>query len=86
MTSVTLYTTPFCGYCLMAKRLFADRGVAVEEVDLAREPARRAEMVERSAGRRSVPQVFIGGAHVGGFDELYELERAGRLGPMLAEG
>ena len=86
MKSVTLYTTPFCGYCLAAKRLFADQGVAFEEVDVAREPARRAEMVERSAGRRSVPQIFIGGAHVGGFDEIYALDRAGKLDPMLAEG
>jgi glutaredoxin 3 len=85
MKPVTIYTTPFCGYCLAAKRLLRDKGIAFEEADIAREPARRAEMVQRAMGRRSVPQIFIGAFHVGGFDEIYALDRAGKLDPMLGE-
>ena len=87
MKPVTLYTTPFCGYCLAAKRLLADKGVAFEEIDLAAEPGRRAGD-GRSAprGRRTVPQIFVGGEHVGGFDEIYALDRAGKLDPLLAGG
>jgi glutaredoxin 3 len=85
MKPVTIYTTPFCGYCLAAKRLLRDKGIAFEEADIAREPARRAEMVQRAMGRRSVPQIFIGEFHVGGFDEIYALDRAGKLDPMLGE-
>ena len=83
MKPVTLYTTPFCGYCLAAKRLLGGKGIAFEEIDLAREPTRRAEMVQRALGRRTVPQIFIGESHVGGFDEIYALDRAGKLDPML---
>ncbi len=85
MKPVALYTTPFCGYCLAAKRLLGGKGIAFEEIDLAREPTRRAEMVQRALGRRTVPQIFIGESHVGGFDEIYALERAGKLDLMLAE-
>ena len=84
MKSVTLYTTPFCGYCLAAKRLLGAKGVAYAEIDVAAEPSRRAEMVQRAMGRRTVPQIFIGAEHVGGFDEIYALDRAGKLGPLLA--
>lgn len=86
MKSVTIYTTPFCGYCFAAKRLLTAKGVAFEEIDVSGDPARRAEMVQRAMGRRTVPQVFIGGEGVGGFDEIYALDRAGKLDPLLARG
>ena len=86
MKPVTLYATPFCGYCLAARRLLADKGVAFEEVDLFAEPERRAEMVARAKGARTVPQIFVGGEHVGGFSEVWELDRAGKLDPILAGG
>ena len=86
MKSVTLYTTPFCGYCFAAKRLLSSKGVAFEEIDVSADPARRAEMVERAMGRRTVPQIFIGGEGIGGSDELHALDRAGRLDALLADG
>ena len=84
MPPVEIFTTPFCGFCLMAKRLLKGKGIAFAETDVSRDPARRAAMMQRAAGRRSVPQIFIGQTHVGGCDELYALERAGTLDPMLA--
>lgn len=84
MKPVTLYTTPFCGFCLAAKRLLSRKGIAFEEIDVAGVPERRIEMVQRSRGRRTVPQIFIGEEHVGGFDEVAALDRAGKLDPMLA--
>jgi len=84
MQSVDIYTTPFCGYCQMAKRLLTQKGIVFAEVDVARDPEQRAEMTRRAGGRRSVPQIFIGDAHVGGCDELYALERAGKLDQLLA--
>lgn len=86
MAAVTIYTTPACGYCMIARRLLSDKGVDFEEIDLAAEPGRRAEMIARARGARTVPQVFVDGAHLGGFSELYELDRSGRLGPLLAGG
>jgi glutaredoxin 3 len=86
MKSVTIYTTPFCGYCFAAKKLLSQKGVDFEEIDVAREPERRVEMIQRALGRRTVPQIFIGGEPVGGFDEIRALDRAGKLDPMLAEG
>ena len=85
MKPVTIYATPYCGYCLAAKRLLKGRGVAFDEIDVAAEPSRRAEMVQRAQGRRTVPQIFIGEEPVGGFDDVYELDRAGKLEPMLAD-
>jgi glutaredoxin 3 len=84
MKPVTLYTTPFCGYCAAAKRLLGGKGVAYVEIDVAHDPDLRAEMVQRALGRRTVPQIFIGTKHVGGFDEIAALDRAGMLDPMLA--
>jgi len=84
MQPVEIYTTPFCGYCQMAKRLLNGKGIAFAETDVSRDPTRRAAMMQRAGGRRSVPQIFIGQTHVGGFDELYALERAAKLEPMLA--
>jgi len=86
MPSVEIYTSPLCGYCHAAKRLLRDKGVAFAEIDLAREPGRRAEMLARSAGRHTVPQIFVGSVHVGGCDDLYALDRAGRLDALLGEG
>jgi glutaredoxin 3 len=83
MNQVTLYTTPFCGYCLAAKRLLGRKGVPFHEIDVAGDPARRAEMTERARGRRTVPQIFVGERHVGGFDDMAALERAGELDPLL---
>jgi glutaredoxin 3 len=84
MPPVEIYTTPFCGYCHMAKRLLNGKGIAFAETDVSRDPALRAAMMQRTGGRRSVPQIFIGQTHVGGCDELYALERAAKLDPMLA--
>jgi len=84
MPPVMIYTTPFCGYCLAAKRLLGGKGVAFEEIDVAGDPSRRAEMIQRANGRRTVPQIFVGATHVGGFDDMSALDRAGRLDPLLA--
>ena len=84
MQPVEIFTTPFCGYCRMAKRLLNEKGVAFAETDVSRDPSQRIAMMQRAAGRRSEPQIFIGQTHVGGCQELYALERAGNLDPMLA--
>jgi len=84
MKTVEIYTTPICGYCAMAKRLLAGKGVRFAEIDVMADPARRAEMTRRSGGGRTVPQIFIDGAPIGGCDELHALERAGTLDGMLA--
>ena len=86
MKPVIIYTTPFCGYCLAAKRLLSAKGVAFEEVDVSADPARRAEMIQRAMGRRTVPQIFIGGESVGGFDDIAALDGAGKLDRLLADG
>lgn len=84
MPHVEIYTSPFCGYCTRAKALLSRKGVAYEEIEVVVENgARRAEMVARSGGRLTVPQIFIDGRHVGGCDDLYALDAAGRLDPML---
>ena len=84
MPTVEIYTTQTCGFCHAAKRLLAQKGVSFTEISLNAQPERRAEMVQRSNGGRTVPQIFIGETHVGGCDELYALERAGKLDPLLA--
>ncbi len=86
MTEVEIYSSFWCPFCSRAKRLLKSKGVAFAEYDVDAEPALRGEMVTRSGGRRTVPQIFIGGAHVGGSDELAALERAGRLDAMLKGG
>lgn len=80
---VVIYTSPFCGYCHRAKRLLKEKGVPFEEVDVMMNPSRRQELIERAEGRTTVPQIFIGGRPIGGSDELYALERAGRLDQLL---
>ena len=84
MQTVEIYTSPLCGFCHAAKRLLSEKGVSFSEVDILREPTRRSEMMGRSGGRHTVPQIFIGDTHVGGCDDLYALERAGKLDPLLS--
>jgi glutaredoxin 3 len=84
MRSVEIYTTPTCPYCAMAKRLLQKKGVAFAEIDVSRDPALRQAMTQRAHGRRTVPQIFVGETHVGGCDDLYELEDAGKLDPLLS--
>lgn len=84
MPSVTIYARADCPYCHMAKDLLRRKGVGFEEVDIGRERERRAEMIARAGGRSTVPQIFIDARHVGGCDDLYALDRAGALDPLLA--
>jgi glutaredoxin 3 len=84
MASIEIYTSPTCGYCHAAKRLLREKGAHFAEVDVARDPGRRVEMTQRAKGRRTVPQIFIDGRHVGGCDDLYALEASGKLDPLLA--
>jgi glutaredoxin 3 len=78
-----MYATGWCPYCSRARALLERKGVAWHEIDIEAEPEKRAEMMQRS-GRRTVPQIFIGDHHVGGSDDLHELEREGRLDALLA--
>ncbi|OLP62158.1 glutaredoxin 3 [Xaviernesmea oryzae] len=84
MATVVIYTRQACGYCAAAKALLDKKGVAYEEHDATGKPEVREEMIERSNGGRTFPQIFIDGAHVGGCDDLHALDRAGRLDPLLA--
>ncbi|MBI3199361.1 MAG: glutaredoxin 3 [Rhodospirillales bacterium] len=84
MARIEIYTTPFCGYCARAKGLLDDKGAAYDEMDVMMDDKKRMEMRER-AKRTSVPQIFINGQHIGGSDELAELERAGKLDALLAQ-
>jgi glutaredoxin 3 len=83
MPKVTIYTTPICPYCVRAKQLFKHKGVDFDEVNVAFDSDKRAEMIQRANGRRTVPQIFIGNVHVGGCDDLYELEHEGKLAQLL---
>jgi glutaredoxin 3 len=84
MPPIEVYTTPYCPYCVSAKELLRGKGVEFLEINVAGAPERRAEMVKRASGRYTVPQIFIGATHVGGCDDLYELDQAGKLDPLLA--
>ena len=84
MARVEIYTTPLCGYCHAAKRMLNNKGVSFAETDVSGGPELRRAMTERAGGRRTVPQIFIDDEHVGGFDDLAALEKAGKLDPMLA--
>ena len=77
-----MYTTAVCPYCLMAERLLRSKGAEIDKVRVDLEPQRRIEMMEKT-GRRTVPQIYIGETHVGGYDELAALDRAGKLDPLL---
>jgi glutaredoxin 3 len=83
MARVRIYLTSWCPYCQRAMGLLHDKGAELEVVDVEQEPARRAEMEQRS-GRHTVPQIFVGETHVGGYDDLAALEAEGRLDPLLA--
>jgi glutaredoxin 3 len=83
MAKVEIYMTMFCPYCARAKNLLQRKGVSYTEYDVEAETALREEMIQRSGGRRTVPQIFIDGAHVGGSDELAALDRAGQLDAKL---
>lgn len=84
MAAIEVYTTPYCPYCVAAKELLRRKGVDFVEINVASDRERRTEMVERTGGRLTVPQIFIGDTHVGGCDDLYALDDAGRLDPLLA--
>ena len=84
MSGILMYTTGACPYCIRAKQLLKNKGFdEIEEVRVDLEPERRIEMMERT-GKRTVPQIYIGDTHVGGFDEMYALDRQGKLDPLLA--
>ena len=83
MKTVEIYTSPTCGYCQMAKRLLTSKNASFVETDVSSNADKRAEMMQRANGGRTVPQIFIGGVHVGGSDELHALDRAGKLDAML---
>lgn len=84
MPTVEIYTTPLCGFCHAAKRLLSAKGVSFSEYDVSGKPELRRAMTERANGRHTVPQIFIGEAHVGGCDDLFALERKGSLDGLLA--
>jgi len=84
MSKVTMYSTGVCPYCVMAERLLKAKGVTdIEKIRIDLDPARRDEMMEKT-GRRTVPQIYVGSTHVGGFDDLSALDRSGGLDPLLA--
>ena len=84
MPTVEIYTSQVCGFCHAAKRLLTSKGVNFTEFDVGRRPELREEMMARANGRHTVPQIFIGETHVGGCDDLFALDRTGKLDPMLA--
>lgn len=84
MPKVEIYTSSFCGYCTRAKSLLKQKDVAFHETDVSRDQGERQAMMERAGGAYTVPQIFIGGRHIGGCDDLYALERAGKLDRLLA--
>ena len=83
MSNVVMYCTMMCPYCVRARNLLREKGVDYEEILIDREPDRRAEMIERSGGVTSVPQIFIGDTHVGGCDDMYAMESRGELDGLL---
>lgn len=83
MSNVVMYCTMMCPYCVRARNLLREKGVDYEEILIDREPDRRAEMIERSGGVTSVPQIFIGDTHVGGCDDMYAMEARGELDGLL---
>jgi glutaredoxin 3 len=83
MPKVVIYTTPYCSYCLMAKRLLTKKAVAFEEIDVSGDWAAREELTAKAGGSTTVPQIWIGDTHVGGCNELYALEQDGKLDTLL---
>ncbi|WP_322893220.1 MULTISPECIES: glutaredoxin 3 [unclassified Yoonia] len=84
MQNVEIYTKPTCGFCHMAKRLLTSKGVSFAEVNITAQPDKRAEMIQRAKGGSTVPQIFIGGTHIGGCDDLMTLDRQGKLDALLS--
>lgn len=84
MAQIEIYTRPMCGFCAAAKNLLKTKDVSFAEFDCWKDPSRKEEMIQRSNGGRTFPQIFINGTHVGGCDDLMALERAGKLDPLLA--
>jgi glutaredoxin 3 len=84
MAKVRIYTTRVCPYCVRAKALLAKKGVAYEEIDVSDDAPLREAMIREAGGRRTVPQIFVGETHVGGCDDLYALNRAGKLDALLS--
>ncbi len=85
MQPVEIYSSPMCGFCHAAKRLLKEKGVNFSEINVLLHPSRKSEMIKRANGSRTVPQIFIGDTHVGGCDDLYALEHAGKLDALLAK-
>ena len=83
MSKVLIYTGPSCPYCVAAKTLLKNKNVSFEEINLGEQPDKMNEMLQKSGGRRTVPQIFIGETHVGGSDELHALEKTGKLNNLL---
>jgi glutaredoxin 3 len=84
MPKIIIYSTIACGYWMRAKQLLKEKQIPFEEIDVSYSPDGRRTMMEKAGGRMTVPQIFIGDTHVGGWQELYELERSGRLVPLLS--
>ena len=84
MSHVTIYTKPYCPYCVRALMLLEQKGVEFTEIEAAFDPEKRQEMMQRSNGRATFPQIFIGDEHIGGCDDMMALERDGKLDPLLA--
>ena len=84
MNTIEIYASPLCGFCHAAKRLLNEKGASFSEIDVLADPSRKPEMIQRANGGRTVPQIFIGEAHIGGCDDLYALERSGKLDGLLA--
>ncbi len=82
---ILMYSTTWCGYCQRARGLLERKGVDIREIKVDEDPSQRQVMMEKSGGRRTVPQIFIGERHVGGYDDLAALERAGELDKLLAK-
>jgi glutaredoxin 3 len=83
MAKIIIYTTPICPYCVQAKRLLSRKGAAFEEIDVSRDAELRRSMVMASGGRMTVPQIFVDGSHIGDCDEIYALDKLGKLDPLL---
>ncbi len=85
MKSVTVYTTNYCPYCVRAKSLLERKGANFIEIDVSNDDTLRSEMIKKAGGKRTVPQIFIGDTHVGGFDDMHALDKQGKLDTLLAD-
>lgn len=84
MANIVIYTKDYCPYCVKAKELLKQKKQSFTEIDVSQQPEKLQEMLAKSNGKRTVPQIFIGGTHVGGSDDLYALNNAGKLDALLA--